>query len=62
MRYHRAMKKPHSDRSQGRKPLSPDEPTVSLTIRMPESLRDALKLKGAEWARTVLARALKRAR
>ena len=56
------MKKPHSDRSQGRKPLSPDEPTVSLTIRMPESLRDALKLKGAEWARTVLARALKRAR
>jgi len=39
-------------RGQGRPPLSEDEPTVTVSLRMTQSLRDKLtKLGGAPWIR-----------
>lgn len=61
MRYHAAMKqqkRPPSDRSQGRKPISPDEETIGVTIRMLPSQRKKLTdLGGAAWVRERIDRA-----
>lgn len=49
MRYHGGMKnptRPPSDRGQGRKPISEDEETVTVSLRMPISYREKLKLIG----------------
>ncbi len=51
-------KRPPSDRGQGRPPLSEDEPTVTVSLRMTQTLRDKLaRLGGAQWIRDKLARA-----
>lgn len=40
------------NRNQGRKPLSPTEPTVTKCVKMPLSLAEKLdRLGGAEWVR-----------
>ena len=45
-------------RGQGRKPLSKDEPTVPVVIRMTESQRDTLlALGGAKWVRNQIEKA-----
>ncbi len=45
-------------RGQGRKPLSRDEPTVPVVIRMTESQRDTLlALGGAKWVRNQIEKA-----
>jgi hypothetical protein len=51
-----AMTRPPNDRGQGRKPLSAAEPTVSMTMRMPLSLRGKVeRIGGAERVRQLIA-------
>ncbi len=42
-----------------RKPLSPVEPTVVYTIKMPKSLKEKCQGFGPEWVRKILQRAKK---
>lgn len=45
-------------RGQGRKPLSPDQPTVVVTMRMTPAQRERLRLLGgAAWVRRQLEQA-----
>jgi len=45
-------KRPPNARGQGRKPLSEDEQTVTVSLRMTETLRAKLaRLGGAAWIR-----------
>ena len=49
-----------TDKERGhRKPLSPNEPTVIYTIKMPLSLKERCIRKGAEWVRKMLERTCK---
>lgn len=51
-------KRPPNDRSQGRKPLSENEPTVTVSLRMTATLREKLTLLGgAAWIRDKIAKA-----
>lgn len=57
-----ASKRGGPNRGQGRKPLSDSEPTVTICIRMPESLRDKLERIAGEkgkgqWVRVQVRRA-----
>ncbi len=50
------MTRPPNDRGQGRKPLSSAEPTTSMTIRLPLSLRAKVeRIGGAERVRQLIA-------
>jgi hypothetical protein len=45
-------KRPPSDRGQGRKPLSPEDHTVTVSLRMTQAQREKLTLLGgAPWVR-----------
>lgn len=61
MRYHVAMeqsKRPPNDRGQGRKPLSEEDQTVTVSLRMTATLREKLtRLGGAAWVREKIAKA-----
>ena len=47
--------RPPNDRGQGRKALSPTEPTTSMTMRMPLSLRAKVeRIGGAERVRQLI--------
>jgi hypothetical protein len=47
--------RPPNDRGQGRKPLSAAEPTTSMTIRLPVSLRAKVeRIGGAETLRQLV--------
>ena len=47
--------RPPNDRGQGRKPLSSAEPTTSMTMRMPLSLRAKVeRIGGAERVRQLI--------
>jgi hypothetical protein len=49
------MTRPPNDRGQGRKPLSTSEPTTSMTIRLPVSLRAKVeRIGGAETLRQLV--------
>lgn len=49
------MTRPHSDRSQGRKPLYPGERLVAWHVRLTQAQRDkAIALGGAPWLRRFL--------
>ena len=52
------QKRPPNDRGQGRKPLSEDEPTVTVSLRLTLALREKLaRLGGAAWVRDRIAKA-----
>lgn len=61
MRYHVDMeqpKRPPNDRGQGRKPLSEEDQTVTVSLRMTATLREKLtRLGGAKWVREKIAKA-----
>lgn len=61
VRYHSVMeqpKRPPNDRGQGRKPLSEEEQTVTVSLRMTPALREKLtRLGGAKWVRDKIAKA-----
>jgi hypothetical protein len=61
MRYHLYMeqvKRPPNDRGQGRKPLSADAETVTVSLRMTSAQREKLAaLGGAAWIREKIVRA-----
>jgi hypothetical protein len=51
-------KRPPNDRGQGRKPLSEEDQTVTVSLRMTQALRDKLTLLGgAPWVREKIAKA-----
>ena len=53
-----AQRRPPNDRGQGRKPLSPTEPTTTFVVRLPLSLHQKLlRLGGAAWIRELVAKA-----